>query len=215
MLSKTQLKEQAMRKYLFLLMITPIACAWFSQAKPADKVSAVVDIRVRSGDAVRRAKTHDTLKPGDRLNLYVIPKFDAQVYVVHSDGASVELLFATTPGKPLAKDSLLALPSAGLSYTFDGESRSETLTIICSPQPVSEITTFFTGKKQEVKTWATLENDLIGKSRIQLSEEAQKPFAIAGNVRSLIVNDSKNSLNLHAYSGNGHLVRKYTFHVQK
>ena len=204
-----------MRKYLFFFIIAVAGSGWFSTARAADKVSAIVDIRIRSGEEVRRAKVRDTLKPGDRLNLYVIPKFNAHVYVVHTDGAAVELLFATTTEKLVKKDSLLALPSAGLAYTFDGESPTETLTIICSPKPISQINTFFAAKDRSLPGWAALESDLIAKSKFDLSDEAHKPFAIAGNVRSIIVNDSENSLNLHAYSGNGSLVRKYTFHVQK
>ena len=61
--------------------------------------------------------------------------------------------------------------------------------------------------------WITLEKTLLEKSKIALTQKADKPFQIAGNVRSLSSNTVVD--NLPISSGKTFVVKKYDFQVQK
>jgi hypothetical protein len=61
--------------------------------------------------------------------------------------------------------------------------------------------------------WTTLEKELLEKSKIDLTQKADKPFQIAGNVRSLYNNAFMDTLQI--YSGKTFVVKKYDFQVQK
>ena len=64
------------------------------------------------------------------------------------------------------------------------------------------------------KNWLSLEKALLDKSKIDLSQPTDKPFQIAGNVRSMSNNDPfVNTLVI--YSGKSLVAKKYDFQVQK
>jgi hypothetical protein len=64
------------------------------------------------------------------------------------------------------------------------------------------------------KDWLSLEKALLDKSKIDLSQPTDKPFQIAGNVRSMSNSDPfLNSLVI--YAGKALVAKKYDFQVQK
>jgi hypothetical protein len=61
--------------------------------------------------------------------------------------------------------------------------------------------------------WTSLEKELMEKSKIDLTQKTDKPFPIAGNVRSMNSNAFVETLPI--FSGKTLVVKKYEFQVQK
>ena len=68
-----------------------------------------------------------------------------------------------------------------------GASDKESITVICSPTEIREVATLFSTTNVPQKNWLSLEKELLDKSKIDLSQQTDKPFQIAGNVRSMAV----------------------------
>ena len=60
--------------------------------------------------------------------------------------------------------------------------------------------------------WTRLESDLSQRSKINIGQQSEKPFAIAGNVRGLASSQTNELL---VSSGESFLVKKYEFSVKK
>ncbi|TAL24476.1 MAG: hypothetical protein EPN94_07245 [Nitrospirae bacterium] len=116
-----------------------------------------------------------------------------------------------------SRSSTLVMPSLQEFYKVDGTSAKETFTIIISPEDLTEVTEVLKNGTAPYKKWAGVEESLITKSKIDLSQEVEKPFAIAGNVRGIgAANDIDPFVNsLHIFSGKSLLVKKYEFRVKK
>ncbi len=66
--------------------------------------------------------------------------------------------------------------------------------------------------------WVSLEKDLLRKGEIDLAQESEKPFAIAGNVRgagNAAKGEMLSARKLQIFSGKSILVRQYEFSVKK
>jgi len=186
-------------------------------AYPADgeevKVRAKVGILVKSGEQGTRAKSKDRVKAGDLLRIYVHPETSCYVYVVHSDQKNVTLLNMV---EQKIHSSTLVLPSLQEFYQVDGQSPLETFTVICSPEEVKQVSALISSKVSH-KEWASLEKELAKRGEVDLTQKAERPFAIAGNVRGggdagagdPFVNQ------LQIFTGKGILVKKYEFTVKK
>ena len=185
-----------------------------SPAIAQDRVRAKVGIQVRSGERTAPAKTTETVKTGDFLRVYVMPEGDAYVYVVHNDGKNLTLLNAQNATTRVTKGELVALPAPEQFYQVDGESDRESITVLCSPTEIREVANLFSAPNVTQKNWLSLEKTLLDKSKIDLSQPTDKPFQIAGNVRSMSNNDPfLNTLVI--YSGKSMVAKKYDFQVQK
>ena len=185
-----------------------------SPAVAQDRVRAKVGIQVRSGDHTAPAKTTETVKTGDSLRVYVVPENDAYVYVVHNDGKTLTLLNAPNATTKVTKGILVALPTPEQFYQIDGGSGQESITVLCSPTEIREVVSLFSAPNVPQKNWLSLEKELLDKSKIDLSQPTDKPFQIAGNVRSMSNNDPfLNTLVI--YSGKSMVAKKYDFQVQK
>src|SRR5215475_7541246 len=179
-----------------------------------DRVRAKVGIQVRSGDHTAPAKTTETVKTGDFLRVYVVPEDDAYVYVVHNDGKNLTLLNAQNATTKVTKGGLVMLPAPEKFYQIDGGSDKESITVLCSPTEIREVASLFSAPNVAQKNWLSLEKALLDKSKIDLSQPTDKPFQIAGNVRSMSSNDPfLNTLVI--YSGKSLVAKKYDFQVQK
>ena len=178
-----------------------------------NRVRAKVGIQVRSGDHTASAKTTETVKTGDFLRVYVVPEDDAYVYVVHNDGKTSTLLNAQNAATKVSKGALLTLPAPEKFYQIDGGSDKESIVVLCSPTEIHEVTSLFSSLNVPQKNWLSLEKELLDKSKIDLSQLTDKPFQIAGNVRSMSTDPFVN--NLVIYSGKSLVAKKYTFQVQK
>ena len=179
-----------------------------------DRVRAKVGIQVHSGDRTAPAKTTEAVKAGDFLRVYVVPEGEAYVYVVHNDGKSLTLLNAQNATTKVTKGGLVTLPAPETFYQIDGGSDKESITVLCSPTELREVASLFSTPHVAQQDWLSLEKALLDKSKIDLSQPTDKPFQIAGNVRSMSNNDPFVN-NLVIYSGKSLVAKKYDFQVQK
>ena len=182
-------------------------------AAAQDRVRAKVGVQVRSGESSTPAKATETVKAGDFLRVYVVPEDNAYIYIVHTDGNTSTLLNAQDAHTQMPKGSVVTLPGPETSYQIDGTSAKESITVICSPTELPEVATMFRSTNVPQHKWITLEKTLLEKSKIDLTQKADKPFQIAGNVRSL--NNNAVLDNLPISSGKTFVVKKYDFQVQK
>lgn len=177
-----------------------------------DRVRAKIGILVKSGDKVMRAKKKGRIRAGDRIRIYVAPEKSSYVYIVHSDLKTATLL---NDEKKQAPNTILTLPSPQNYYEIDGESQKERITIVCSPDKPAELSQLFKTGPVAHATWAALENRLTEKGRIDLTQKAEKPFTIAGNVRGGGEAADPFVAKLKTVSGNSLVVRTYAFRVKK
>jgi hypothetical protein len=115
------------------------------------------------------------------------------------------------------KSSTLVMPSLLNSYQVNGESSQETFTIICSPVSLSQMESLIKNRTLPHAQWVKIENELLQSGKIDLSDNTEKPFALAGNVRGMDSTDSSDPFagGLPIFSGKGVLVKKYEFSVKK
>jgi hypothetical protein len=184
-----------------------------SPAVAQDRVRAKVGIQVRSGERTTPAKTTETVKTGASLRVYVVPENDAYVYIVHNDGQNLTLLNAQNATTKVTKGMLVAFPSLEQFYQIDGGSAKESITVLCSPTELREVASLFSTPHVTQQNWLSLEKALLDKSKIDLSQPTDKPFQIAGNVRSMSNDPFLNKLVI--YSGKSLVAKKYDFQVQK
>ena len=77
------------------------------------------------------------------------------------------------------------------------------------------MTTLFRSGQAPHPTWAPLKADLLGKSRIDLTAKAEKPFSIAGTVRGGAAAADPIIEKLQTISGKALVARRYDFRVKK
>jgi hypothetical protein len=142
-------------------------------------VRAKVGIEIHRGERLAGAASRDRLRAGDQFRIYVIPEQNVYLYVVHTDKKNVSLLKATK----VKSLSPVVLPSSRALYQVDGASPEEFITVICSPVEMTQILALFSASVS-YKEWKKVEGQLLQESQIDLNQDVQKPFAIAGNVRA-------------------------------
>ncbi len=176
-------------------------------------VRAKVGILVKSGDQMARAKSRDRLKKGDLIRVYVHPEASAYVYVIHTDHKEVTLLNMV---EQKIQSSTMVLPSLQEYYEVDGNSPVESFTVICSPEEVKEISTLLASQVPYEK-WASIQKDLAQRGELDLNQKAERPFAIAGNVRGPADAGAGDPFvkELQIFSGKSILVKQYEFSVKK
>jgi hypothetical protein len=187
-----------------------------SPAEAQDRVRAKVGIgmQVSPGEPMTSAKSTERVKTGDFLRVYVVPEGDSYVYVVHNDGKNLSLLNAQNATTRVPGGVPVTLPAPEKFYQIDGGSDRESITVICSPTEIRAVANLLNSPNVSQKNWLSLEKELLDKSKIDLSQPTDKPFQIAGNVRSMSHNDPfLNTLVI--YSGKSLVTKKYDFQVQK
>jgi len=188
--------------------------------EPQKIVRAKIGIRIRSGDEVRRATVRERVKVGDRLRVYVIPEPDpAYIYVIHSDQKTVAQLNKAEQHK-IPKDFVLMLPSPSKEdfYQIDGESPLEYITVICSPDQLSELEDLLKAEDLSYEKWREVEQKLIEQSQIDLRDQVSKSWIIAGAIKDPAgaIRDPDPFLKkLQIFSGKSLVVRKYEFRVKE
>ena len=175
-----------------------------------DIARAKIGIRIRSNESIRRAKSADRVKPGDELRIYIQPELkNAMIYVLYHDRQQLVPLYEGSGKSPVI------LPSKEANYTVDGQSPTEELTIVYSPEPLDELEEFLRTQTQEAgqdpEAWEELEESLLERSQFDLSEDISKPWSIAGAVRSV----DPFLVELPTFSGKTFIIKKYEFLVEK
>jgi len=174
-------------------------------------VRAKIGIQIGSDEKLLFAKSRDRLRSGDMLRIFVLPEKAAFIYVIYSDKKDVALL---KKAEPSSQKSTLVLPSINEYFEIDGNSETELFTIVCSPVEIYEIADFLSSEKSYEK-WVALENDLIEKSKLDLTQKSDTPFSIAGNVRRATKSDQSYLTKLQIFSGNLLVIKKYEFKIKK
>ena len=209
--------KRRIRRILIRILLLALATAlWAPPIAPGRGAREGED---RHPDSIRRqgpeGEEPDRLKSGDMLRIYVHPEHASYVYVIHSDGQTATLL-NTVEQKVQA--STLVMPSLHQFYQVDGKSPKESFTIICSPRELAEVSQAFDMGQAPHSAWASVEEDLTSRSRIDLTQGSDRPFAIAGNVRGGGGGGSAGgdpfSSRLQIFSGRSLLVKHYAFQVR-
>lgn len=199
---------------LFLVLVIGLSICMGSTV-PAEEnaVRAKIGIQVSSSGSIDKAKSRERLRPGDLLRIYVSPAEDSYVYVVHSDLAQATLLNVV---QQHLQGSFLVLPSALEFYRVDGKSDQEKFTVICSPDELSQLAGLVAHTTLPHDQWAEIEDALVLAGKIELAQDTEKPFALAGNVRGL-ERPAKVTFegSLPIFSGKGVLIKKYEFSIKK
>lgn len=195
---------------VFLFFIAGIIPhAWTEE----DRVRAKIGIQIRSGDRIMRARSLDRLIKNDMLRIYVHPEKSCYLYVVHADERTPTLLNMV---QQRVHGSAIVMPSLDEYYQVDGNSARESFTIIVSPEERNDITNLFSKDDVPLASWLETETKLIGEGKIDLSENTEKPFSLAGNVRGVDPDERDPFMcDLQIYSGKSILVKKYEFRVKK
>ncbi|RPH49747.1 MAG: hypothetical protein EHM85_12815 [Desulfobacteraceae bacterium] len=203
-----------LRKILSIFILSVFGFCAYAASAGENPVRAKIGIQIRSGGAVEKAKSRDTIGTGDLLRIYVHPEANAYVYVVHSDLAEATLLNMV---EQKIQSSTLVMPSLLDYYQVDGKSSQETFTIICSPVALSQMAGLVKNGKLPYDQWVKIETGLAQKGKMDLSGNTEKPFALAGNVRGMGSSDSSDPFagGLQIFSGKEVLVKKYEFAVKK
>ncbi|MDD5204364.1 MAG: hypothetical protein PHS17_03035 [Desulfobacterales bacterium] len=204
---------------LFGRMITVIffsAALFVASGRPCfpqeSNVRAKIGILVKSGDHVVRARTMDRVKAGDLIRIYVHPEASSYVYVVHTDRKRATMLNMV---EQKIHSSTLVLPSLQEFYQVDGNSKVESFTVICSSEEVKEVSSLLTSQMDHEK-WMSLQKDLVKKGEIDLGQQTERPFGIAGNVRGTAdAGGDPFVKELQIFSGKKILVKQYEFSVKK
>jgi hypothetical protein len=204
---KPALRILSILSLVFLVMLVTAAV---SVTQP--KVSAHIGIQIQANGRMTPAKGRNEVKVGDGLRLYVVPEEDAYIYVIQTD-QKVARVLNSEPYKTPAKTAMI-LPNQGQFYNIDGSSDVESFTILCSPTALKEVQELIGSPTFPHEKWSAVEQMLIENSRIDLTENVDKPFSIAGVVRHLTSNQ-KFLQNLPMMSGNTLVVKTYDFTVKK
>lgn len=205
------------RQLIFILLSLSIFLIFISNyplKAEEERVRAKIGIQLKSGDHIVRAKSIDRMKKGDLLRIYVHPEKTNHVYVIHTDLKKVTLLNEV---QQKIQSSTLVIPSLQEYYQVDGESSNETITIIISPNGLPELLKVIGDGNAPYEKWIEQEKTLINKSKIDLSQNTEKPFSITGNVRGVVGNSDVDPFvsKLQIFSGKSILVKKYEFKVKK
>lgn len=177
---------------------------------PNDTVKAKIAILHKAGEIYNPLKTKDRLKAGEMLRVFVLPAKDCFVYVVHS-GDNESFLLCQTQLK--AKKDTLLLPNPEDYYIFDEAGIKERITIFCSAKRINEIEKLFA--KSELapsSSWNDIETKLLALNKLNLNENSDKPFSLAGNV-SAVNEDFIETMQ--SFVGKDMLIRKYEIEVKK
>jgi hypothetical protein len=209
-------KMRIISKKPFLLFLCVFLVAGMINPVDAQEnvIRAKIGLQIRSGDRIIRAKSKDRLKAADLIRIYVHPEENSHIYVVHSDIKESALLNIV---QKKIQSSLLVMPSSQGFYQVDGNSPNEVFTIIVSPDELPEVSDLLGTGNIPYPKWVEVEKMLIEKGRIGLTQDVEKPFPIAGNVRGLSgVGDIDPFVSkLQIFSGKSILVKKYEFEVKK
>jgi hypothetical protein len=198
--------------FTFLLISLGWPSAQLVGASEDSLVAARIGVQLVSGDVVRRARSRDRVRQGDQLRIYVEPESRAHIYIIHTDYKTLTLVEDGRRATDASKRVMSPVPPK--FYDVDGTSAREVITVLVSPQPLEEVTGVFEGVVTNYGQWKQVEDKLASRSRIDLSEEVEKPYAIAGNVRQLYEEDAF-AEHLITYSGKSLIVKRFEFRVEK
>ena len=173
---------------------------------------AKIGIQISSQNCQFMAKSRDDLRAGDSLRVFIHPEEISFIYIVYSDKKTVRLLSMVKQEK---NSSCFIFPSVEGYYEVDRESHTKVFTIVVSHNELKQVSNLLNSICSYEK-WAEIEKDLIGQSKLNLSERSDTPLAVAGNVKGGINLEKNDQIitELPIYSGKSFLVKKYEFWIK-
>lgn len=203
--------------WFWCLVWSAFAWADDSALSETEIVRARIGIQVNSGDTLRAAKmSNEQVAAEDQFRIYAIPEFKGHVYVIYAAPGMVELLNPSdqiiVPG-----NNALVLPSSDNAYFFRSAVPSVSITILCSPDSLSEVETLFQFQQASVSEWAKLEQQFAKQSKLAIGEMLEKPWDFGGRTREIIDNPYAEEFvnTLFPAQGKGIVFRKYAFTLEK
>lgn len=198
-------------KLLFTSLLLISLFAGFTLNSPDNAIKAKIGVMKKSGDDVKKAKSNDNALAGDEVRVFVVPENDCHVYVVFNDGKSAVLL--TT--KYVSAKKALILPGEKNFYKFDKNSKTGEFFVYCSSEKMGEIDKIFKGKSSiNSSDWKTVASKIENENKESVSDDADKPITMAGNVRGANVSNEQFQKTLQSFSGKSMIIKKYIFSVK-
>lgn len=174
-----------------------------------DTLRMKVGVQLQDGD-IKAAKGKQKVKTTDSLQVHVAAKQNGYLYIIHFDDKTATLLNA---GRTKADaETLMMMPAAGQYYKFDGTSKKEGFSIICSRTERADLTRSFAKPELPRSEWNELEKKLEAASNLALGQASETGFAMAGNVRAP---GKRKPISLTVFSGKTLVMRRYEFEVEK
>lgn len=161
------------------------------------------------------AKKRNRITTEDRLQVYVSPEFDSYIYVINSNKKTAQLLNPKLDGQTTS-GKLKKYPGPDQYYQFDADSEIEFITIVVSPNKMSNIENLFAASEVSYDSWSDQEGEMVEASQAIASKEVNKETQKGGVVQpqSDGFRSSGNFLDkIPTRKGKSFLIKKYEFHV--
>lgn len=179
---------------------------------PQDNISVRLAAMLQRGEEIQKLKSRDRIRHTDQIRLFVKPVNDCYMYLIYSDDKDASYLNYKSRFMSLKSDKTYIYPSAESYYNFDSSSTYASFTIICSKGRINDLESLFKKSKISRTAWMAYEDTLSIKLKYNFNEVVDKPFTIAGNVRSL---NSEFQGKLQLFSGEKIIMRKYEIEIKK
>ena len=202
------------KKVVLLVLMWCVIVFWQGtlSAEEAVIVRARIGIELRQGMQSRPAKARERVAVGDKFRLYAIPEPEpGYIYVVYADKESASLLNETGQIE-IPKNMPLIAPSRDKLYEFDASSPLVFITIICSAKKLPELEPLLAQEEYPFSKWKDIEQMLIKRSEIDLSQIPLKPWPLTGTVR---IHDVAFLKQLKISSGKSLVVKTYEFRIRR
>lgn len=198
-----------MKSSLTLLLSACLALGALAAA-PA-RLSIDLGLRIFDGEQARPARTTNRARAGERIALYVRPHETVVLYIIESNDKQARLVHRVSARK--AREQILPPGKTSL------KSGQWDYVVVAAPRGVPALDQLFRKGTTPAADWQKLEQELTERSRIELGSASDKPPALAANVRSAKPGAGRTDRDaffkeLKTYSGNGLLVRTFTFKVK-
>ena len=176
-------------------------------------VRGKIGIEIIQGRQSSAAKKRSRITTDDRLKVYTATEFKSFTYVINSNKKEASLLTPNPNGQSKTNEGIKKFPGANQFYQFDENSDVELLTIICSPQELTEIQELFKSSPIPHDKWAALESALAKKSKVLASKTIGKEVQIGGFIQQGSRSAGSFIDKVPVRRGNSFLIKKYEFRV--
>lgn len=132
-----------MNKVNYFISSTVLFLFLFSISYAQDIVKAEIGIKIISENkgarTERAAITLDRVRANDDLQIFLYPEDNSILYLIHCDTKFSTLLMKDS----LKSKVLYILPASDSTYTIDGTSTRDNITILISPSKLKRVDEFF------------------------------------------------------------------------
>lgn len=179
-------------------------------------VRGKIGIQISNDKGSILARKSNRITTEDKLQVYVSAEFDSYIYVINSNKKTAQLLNPKLDDQTTPPGALKKYPASDKFYQFDLDSDVEFLTIVCSPNRMTNIESLFAASDISYDSWSDQEGDLIEASKAIGSEEVIKETQKGGVVEQLgkgFRSSGKFEDRIPTRKGKSFLIKKYEFLV--